>query len=413
LDLHRTDSLSFDIGYSNGGSYGGGGGGYGGGGGFGQSGDRMGALGSGLNKVNWTTTTLTRFEKNFYAEDKRVTARSDRDVAAFRAEQQMTIAGTNVPKPIQSFDEAGFPDYIMSEISKMGFTKPSAIQAQAWPIALSGRDVVAIAETGSGKTIGFALPGMVHINAQPVLAPGDGPIALILAPTRELAVQIQTECTRFGRSSRLRNCAVYGGVPKGPQIRDLSRGAEIVIATPGRLIDMIEGGKLNLRRVTYLVMDEADRMLDMGFEPQIRKIVDQIRPDRQTLMFSATWPKEVQRMAHDFLNNFVQVNIGSMELTANHNVKQVIEVCDPYDKRAKLIHHLDYISQENAKVLIFTATKRVADEITKYLRQDGWPALAIHGDKQQQERDWVLAEFKSGRSPIMVATAVASRGLGK
>lgn len=125
----------------------------------------MGALGSGLNKVNWATTTLSRFEKNFYAEDKRVTARSDRDVAAFRAEQQMTIAGTNVPKPIQSFDEAGFPDYIMTEISKMGFTKPSAIQAQAWPIALSGRDVVAIAETGSGKTIGFALPGMVHINA--------------------------------------------------------------------------------------------------------------------------------------------------------------------------------------------------------------------------------------------------------
>jgi ATP-dependent RNA helicase DDX5/DBP2 len=134
--------------------------------------------------------------------------------------------------------------------------------------------------------------------SQPLLAPGDGPIALILAPTRELAVQIQQECTKFGSNSRIRNTAIYGGAPKGPQIRDLQRGVEIVIATPGRLIDMLETQKTNLRRVTYLVMDEADRMLDMGFEPQIRKIVSQIRPDRQTLMFSATWPKDVQNLAN-------------------------------------------------------------------------------------------------------------------
>jgi ATP-dependent RNA helicase DDX5/DBP2 len=184
-------------------------------------------------------------------------------------------------------------------------------------MALSGRDMVAIAQTGSGKTIAFALPAMLHINAyadrlfdqnvhirlilllsQALLAPGDGPIALILAPTRELAVQIQQECTKFGSNSRIRNTAIYGGAPKGPQIRDLQRGVEIVIATPGRLIDMLETQKTNLRRVTYLVMDEADRMLDMGFEPQIRKIVSQIRPDRQTLMFSATWPKDVQKLAN-------------------------------------------------------------------------------------------------------------------
>lgn len=133
---------------------------------------------------------------------------------------------------------------------------------------------------------------------QPLLSPGDGPIALVLAPTRELAVQIQQECSKFGSNSRIRNTAVYGGAPKGPQIRDLQRGVEVVIATPGRLIDMLETGKTNLKRVTYLVMDEADRMLDMGFEPQIRKIVSQIRPDRQTLMFSATWPKDVQKLAN-------------------------------------------------------------------------------------------------------------------
>ncbi|KAI0709804.1 P-loop containing nucleoside triphosphate hydrolase protein [Earliella scabrosa] len=252
---------------------------------------------------------------------------------------------------------------------------------------------------------------MLHINAQPLLSPGDGPIALILAPTRELAVQIQQECTKFGSNSRIRNTAIYGGAPKGPQIRDLQRGVEIVIATPGRLIDMLESGKTNLRRVTYLVMDEADRMLDMGFEPQIRKIVSQIRPDRQTLMFSATWPKDVQKLANDFLKDFIQVNIGSMELTANHNIQQIVEVVSDFEKRTKLGKHLEQIAQENAKVLIFVGTKRVADDITKYLRQDGWPALAIHGDKEQRERDWVLGEFKAGRSPILIATDVASRGL--
>ncbi|KAH8117723.1 DEAD-domain-containing protein [Phellopilus nigrolimitatus] len=371
----------------------------------------MGALGGGLRTIDWGTTRLEKFEKNFYREDPRVTARSEREIEDFRKLKEMKINGRNIPRPVTTFEEAGFPEYIMTTILAQGFTSPSAIQCQSWPMALSGRDVVAIAQTGSGKTISFALPAMLHINAQPLLAPGDGPIALVLAPTRELAVQIQQECTKFGSNSRIRNTAIYGGAPKGPQIRDLQRGVEIVIATPGRLIDMLETQKTNLRRVTYLVMDEADRMLDMGFEPQIRKIVSQIRPDRQTLMFSATWPKDVQKLANDFLNDMIQVNIGSMELTANHNIAQIVEVCTDFEKRAKLVKHLDHISTQNAKVLIFVGTKRVADDITKYLRQDGWPALAIHGDKEQKERDWVLGEFKGGRSPILIATDVASRGL--
>jgi ATP-dependent RNA helicase DDX5/DBP2 len=372
----------------------------------------MGNLGGALRSIDWSSQKLERFEKNFYVEDKRISALSDREVEEFRRSQDIKVQGRGVPRPVRTFDEAGFPEYIMSSIHAQGFTTPTPIQCQAWPMALSGRDVVAIAQTGSGKTISFALPAMLHINAQPLLASGDGPIALVLAPTRELAVQIQQECTKFGASSRIRNTAIYGGAPKGPQIRDLQRGVEVVIATPGRLIDMLESQKTNLRRVTYLVMDEADRMLDMGFEPQIRKIVSQIRPDRQTLMFSATWPKDVQKLANDFLRDMIQVNIGSMELTANHNIQQIVEVCSDFEKRAKLIKHLDQISSENAKVLIFVGTKRVADDITKYLRQDGWPALAIHGDKEQRERDWVLGEFKAGRSPILIATDVASRGLG-
>ncbi|KDQ59212.1 hypothetical protein JAAARDRAFT_656136 [Jaapia argillacea MUCL 33604] len=395
------------------GGYGGGYGGGGGGGGWGGGHeDKMQNLGGGLRNIDWNAERLARFEKNFYVEDKRVSARTDREIEEYRRVKEIKVQGRGVPRPVTSFDEAAFPEYIMSTIRAQGFTAPTPIQCQAWPMALSGRDVVAIAQTGSGKTISFALPAMLHINAQALLAPGDGPIALILAPTRELAVQIQQECSKFGSNSRIRNTAIYGGAPKGPQIRDLQRGVEIVIATPGRLIDMLESQKTNLRRITYLVMDEADRMLDMGFEPQIRKIVGQIRPDRQTLMFSATWPKDVQKLANDFLKDFIQVNIGSMELTANHNIRQIVEVCSDFEKRAKLIKHLDQISSENAKVLIFVGTKRVADDITKYLRQDGWPALAIHGDKEQRERDWVLGEFKAGRSPILIATDVASRGLG-
>lgn len=373
----------------------------------------MSNLGAGLKQQNWDMDTLPKFEKSFYKEAPAVAARTQTEVDAFRKEHQIAIQGRDVPKPVETFDEAGFPNYVMSEVKAQGFAKPTAIQSQGWPMALSGRDVVGIAETGSGKTLTYTLPAIVHINAQPLLSPGDGPIVLILAPTRELAVQIQEEVSKFGKSSRIRNTCVYGGVPKGGQIRDLARGVEVCIATPGRLIDMLESGKTNLRRVTYLVLDEADRMLDMGFEPQIRKIIGQIRPDRQTCMWSATWPKEVRQLASDYQQNFIQVNIGSHELAANHRITQVVEVVSDFEKRERMAKHLERIMEDrNHKILVFTGTKRAADDITRFLRQDGWPALSIHGDKQQNERDWVLNEFKTGKSPIMVATDVASRGIG-
>lgn len=319
---------------------------------------------------------MPRFEKSFYKEDPTVTARSQEEVDAWRKANQTTVTGTNIPRPVETFDEAGFPAYVINEVKAQGFPKPTAIQSQGWPMALSGRDVVGVAETGSGKTLTYCLPAIVHINAQPLLSPGDGPIVLILAPTRELAVQIQQEISKFGQSSRIRNTCVYGGVPKGQQIRDLSRGVEVCIATPGRLIDMLESGKTNLRRVTYLVLDEADRMLDMGFEPQIRKIIGQIRPDRQTCMWSATWPKEVRQLASDYQKDFIQVNIGSMELSANHRITQIVEVVTDFEKRDRMSRHLEKVMEDKAnKILIFTGTKRVADDITRFLRQDGWPAL--------------------------------------
>jgi len=272
--------------------------------------------------------------------------------------------------------------------------------------------MVGIAQTGSGKTLSFLVPAVVHIVAQPELKHGDGPIALILAPTRELAVQIQEECLKFGSSTGVKSTCIYGGVPKHGQVRELRKGVEVVVATPGRMIDMLESGVTNCQRVTYLVLDEADRMLDMGFEPQIRSIVSQVRPDRQTLLWSATWPKEVQTLARDFLNpDFIQVYIGSLDLQANKHITQIAEVVqDERDKNDRLFKYLRE-TVRNARTLIFVDTKKMADSLCRQLRQSGINALAVHGDKSQQERDWVVNEFKMGKAPIMIATDVASRGL--
>ncbi|EEY64135.1 ATP-dependent RNA helicase DBP2, putative [Phytophthora infestans T30-4] len=400
----------------------------------------------------WDLSKLPVFEKNFYYEHPDVTKRSEDEYEKWKRDNQIIVSGKGVPKCVLSFEEASFPEYVLEEVVRLGFDKPTPIQCQGWPMALSGRDMVGISATGSGKTLAFLLPAIVHINAQvrilqslftklciahdgcsrsdkkkqhantsnpsalacvcflPYLQPGDGPIVLMIAPTRELAVQIQAECNKFGASSKIKNTCVYGGVPKGGQIADLRRGVEICICTPGRMIDMLSMGKTNLRRVTYLVLDEADRMLDMGFEPQLRKIVSQIRPDRQTLMWSATWPKEIVALANDFLTDFIQVTVGSLDLTANKRIKQIVEVMDDHQKYSSLQDHLRDI-YEGGRIIIFCETKRGADELSRNLRNTRYICKAIHGNKSQEERDYVLREFKDGRTQILVATDVASRGL--
>jgi ATP-dependent RNA helicase DDX5/DBP2 len=199
---------------------------------------------------------------------------------------------------------------------------------------------------------------------------------------------------------------VYGGVPKSQQVRHLRSGVEIVIATPGRLIDHLEQGNTNLRRVTYLVLDEADRMLDMGFEPQLRKICSQIRPDRQVLMWSATWPKEVQNLARDYLHEFYQVTVGSLDLSGNKDVTQTINVCTDSDKYRNLLRYLKENLTHKDRVLVFVETKKGCDMLTRSLRTDGFQARAMHGDKSQEERDWVLKEFKSCQATLLVATGM-------
>jgi ATP-dependent RNA helicase DDX5/DBP2 len=365
-----------------------------------------------LKRINWGQEELSELRKNFYKPSPNVVSRSRADIETFQSKHEITVCGRECPTSVFEFHEIGFPSYINSELTRQGFTQPTVIQSSSWPIAMSGRDLVGIAQTGSGKTLAYILPALVHITYQEKLKRGDGPIVLVLAPTRELAQQIQTVATDFGKRIGIRNTCVFGGAPKRPQQNDLQRGCEIVIATPGRLIDFLQQETTNLKRCSYLVLDEADRMLDMGFEPQIRKIIEQIRPDRQCLMWSATWPKEVKNLAEEFLKDYIQINIGSLNLSANQNILQIVDVCDDSEKDTKLLKLLQEIQTDReSKTIIFGETKKKVDDIRNFLMRNQFRAVAIHGDKSQRERDFVLGKFRQDRQSILIATDVASRGL--
>lgn len=329
----------------------------------------------------------------------------------YRNEHNITVKGDNVPDPYIEINNCEFPEYIKEFLNEQGFSKPTVIQSQGWPIALNGQNFVGIAQTGTGKTLAYLLPAVVHIKEKKVRR-GLGPIVLVLAPTRELARQIEQVAKDFEHTLGIRCVCVYGGASRSVQAEKLQQGVDILIATPGRLNDFLVSRTTTLNRSTYVVLDEADRMLDMGFEPQIRQALEGVPKERQILMFSATWPKEVQHLAKDYLGEFVQVNVGSTELSANHNIKQIVHVCDQdekLDKFKQIIH--DIAGDKYEKMLIFTNTKKFVDTLTNALRKNGWPAVGIHGDKTQLQRDRIIGQFKSGRSRILVATDVAARGL--
>eukprot|EP00899_Mesostigma_viride_P006540 jgi/Mesvir1/15888/Mv02793-RA.1 len=350
--------------------------------------------------------------------------------AEYRRIHEITVSGlTGSHGIISSFADAPFPKALSNALKNAGFERPSPIQAQAWPIAISGRDLLAIAKTGSGKTCGYLLPAMSRTLEAKEEAPSAGrvvggketrsPKVLVMAPTRELAVQIQAEAVKFGRPAGIRSAAVYGGAPKGGQIRDLQAGVEIVVATPGRLLDMLsfkcwDGSEvLRLSDVHTLVLDEADRMLDMGFEKDIMKVVAQLPAKRQTMMFTATWPKAVQRVAAKLLKQPVHVTIGGSagELSANKDVTQVIHMVDGRDKFDKLTAILGALGDPNARTIVFSNKKRETQKVADALWRAGHKADAIHGDKTQSERESTLGEFKAGTVTILVATDVAARGL--
>jgi len=333
-------------------------------------------------------------------------------------------SGEGVPEPVTVFTNPPLDDHLISNIELAGYKIPTPVQKYSVPIVMGGRDLMACAQTGSGKTGGFLFPilSQAFQTGPSTAAPQQGgfarqrkalPTSLILAPTRELVSQIFDEARKFAYRSWVRPCVVYGGADIGSQLRQIERGCDLLVATPGRLVDLIERGRISLANIKYLVLDEADRMLDMGFEPQIRRIVegeDMPRTDsRQTLMFSATFPRDIQMLARDFLRDYIFLSVGRVGSTSE-NITQIVQlISNNYEKESAL---LDILHTSPAGLtLVFVETKKMADQLSNSLINQGFPATSIHGDRTQRERERALDMFRTGRCPILVATAVAARGL--
>jgi ATP-dependent RNA helicase DDX23/PRP28 len=354
-----------------------------------------------------------------------------------REDYNISIKGGNVAAPMRAWREGDIPEAILDVIDKVGYKEPSPIQRQAIPIGLTNRDIIGVAETGSGKTAAFLIPLLVWIQTLPkqtrVEEADQGPYAIIMAPTRELAQQIEEETNKFGGPLGIRTVAVIGGLSREEQGFKLRLGCEVVIATPGRLIDVLENRYLVLSRCTYIVMDEADRMIDMGFEPDVQKILDHMpvtnqKPDtdiaedltaltenfrtkdkyRQTVMFTATMPPAVERLARTYLRRPAIVHIGSIG-KPTERVEQVVYMCKENDKRNKLIEILN--SGIDPPIIIFVNQKKGADVLAKGLEKMGYNATTLHGGKGQEQRELALSGLKEGGKDILVATDVAGRGI--
>lgn len=366
--------------------------------------------------VDHSKMDYEHFRKSFYVEPAELRDLTDVEVDNIRLELDgVKVRGTNCPRPVTRWSQLGLPAVTMDIINSLGYETPTSIQAQAIPAIMSGRDVIGVAKTGSGKTMAFLLPLFRHIKDQRSLAAMEGPIAIVMTPTRELAVQIYRECKPFLKALNLRAVCVYGGSPIKDQIADLKRGAEIIVCTPGRMIDLLaanSGRVTNLTRVTYLVLDEADRMFDMGFEPQVMKIIRNIRPDRQTVLFSATFPRVMEGLARKILRKPLEIVVGARSVVANE-VKQLVEV---REERTKFLRTLELLGEffnnsSDGRALIFVDRQESADNLFKDLVERGYPCLSIHGGKDQVDRDSAISDFKQGIVNLMIATSIAARGL--
>lgn len=324
----------------------------------------------------------------------------------------MDIIGEGCPDPIFDLKSCGFPTHVLNAFKKRGFTKPTSIQSQGWPLAMSGKDMIASAETGSGKTMAFLLPAFEHISN--LKSNVRGPSVLILAPTRELALQIHEDAEFLASGYGVKTACLHGGqANRSGQYRQLMARPSLIVATPGRLIDFVEQGAVSLGTVSFAILDEADRMLDMGFDEDVRQILGMTDPKRQTLMWSATWPKKVQSLASTLLNDPIRIRIGSDEISANKNVVQHFVFCERHQKIdlfKDLIEKLN-IKKDFIKTLVFTETKMQADILANSIEADGYFTDALHGDKPQGQRNNILESFKRGRFNVLIATDVAARGL--
>lgn len=357
----------------------------------------------------------TPFRKNFFKVPSEQESLTEEDVMDLRHELEIKVKGNlPIPAPIQSFSLLGLNSETYEVIQTLGYEKPSAIQSQAIPAIESGRDVLGIASTGSGKTLAFLLPLFRHIRDQPPLKSLDGPIALIITPTRELASQITKAGRPFFRAQSMAAVTAVGGTPIKDDIAALQRGCHVLCGTPGRLIELCTTGRLSLKRLTYLVLDEADRMLDMGFEPQISKIAGYIRSDAQKILTSATLNRQMAALAGKFLSSPVEITVGGKSVV-NSAIEQILEVRPEETKFTRLLELLGklYEDDENTdqRCLIFVEKQEACDNLMVALLKKGYPCSTLHGGKDQVDRDSTIADFKAGVIPVLIATSVAARGL--
>lgn len=305
------------------------------------------------------------------------------------------------PKP-ESFIDLGLSPELCRPLEERGYTKPTPIQVRAIPAILEGRDVIGSAQTGTGKTAAFALPILQRLK------PGEPSSCLVLGPTRELVCQVAENFEYYGKETGLKQALIYGGVGFGKQISDIKNGAEILAATPGRLLDLAEQRKVDLSKVKYLILDEFDRLLDMGFIEEVQRIIRKIPKTRQTLLFSATLSDDVRRLAKMFLKDPVRIEI-EIKIRAADTVDHAIYPVDPVQKFSLLFQWLE--SVKPGSMIIFCRTKAGADQITKWFRNHEFQVVVMHSNLSQKERTEGLADFKSGKKPILIATDIASRGL--
>uniref|UniRef100_A0A8C2YLL7 RNA helicase n=1 Tax=Chinchilla lanigera TaxID=34839 RepID=A0A8C2YLL7_CHILA len=327
------------------------------------------------------------------------------------------VSGHDAPPAILTFEEANLCQTLNNNIAKAGYTKLTPVQKYSIPIILAGRDMMACAQTGSGKTAAFLLPILAHMMRDGITASRfkelQEPECIIVAPTRELVNQIYLEARKFSYGTCVRAVVIYGGTQFGHSIRQIVQGCNILCATPGRLMDIIGKEKIGLKQVKYLVLDEADRMLDMGFGPEMKKLIScpgmPTKEQRQTLLFSATFPEEIQRLAGEFLkSNYLFVVVGQVG-GACRDVQQTILQVGQYSKREKLVEILQNTGDE--RTMVFVETKKKADFIATFLCQEKVSTTSIHGDREQREREQALGDFRCGKCPVLVATSVAARGL--
>ncbi|KAJ3082554.1 RNA-dependent ATPase [Rhizoclosmatium hyalinum] len=355
-----------------------------------------------------------------YKQSDETSAISDAAVKAFLDENSIAIGNLDNPeaaKPIMQFKAANFPEKMTKILCE--FPKPTFIQSVTWPPILLGRDLVGIAATGSGKTIAFGIPAMLYImnklaSTKVSGSPKHKIQALIMSPTRELAMQIQDTFEKFSGATGLTSVCIYGGASKYDQKMLLRSGPDIVVATPGRLIDFMGDAECDLSDVGFFVLDEADRMLDLGFEPNIKEIAAAIKnKERQTVMFSATWPQSVMNLSAKYLKNPVHITVGSKDLSANQNIEQRVEVlADNRAKESKLLTLLkDYHKSRKNRIMIFALYKKEAARLEEFVRRQGYNANALHGDMTQDKRSAAIQSFKDGTCPLLIATDVAARGI--